>query len=146
MPSSPLDNTHGRMTSGEVCPHRPWTARRSDDVGCGMPTWALGSIKSRTTLGVTCHQRPWVAHIVGLCRPWYARMVLGKYTESNDIECCMSPSLLRSTHNRMTLGVECHHRPREEHIIERRHAWYSIIAHGKHTSLDDVGRGMTSLP
>ena len=26
MPSSPLDNTHGRTTSAEACRHRPWAA------------------------------------------------------------------------------------------------------------------------
>ena len=79
--------------------------------------------------------------MIGLCEACHARMVLGQHIESNDIERCMPPSLLGSTHNRVTLGMLCHHHPREQHTIVRRRAWYTIIALGKHTRLDDVGLG-----
>ena len=70
MPSPPLDSTHGRMTSGEACYHRPWTAHtlglrqawhditalgqhtRSDDVRRCMPSPPLYSTHVRTTSGV----------------------------------------------------------------------------------------------
>ena len=32
------------------------------------------------------------------------------------------------------------------HTVERRRAWHAIIAFGKNTRSNDVGRGMTSLP
>ena len=88
---------------------------QSDNVGHGMPTLALGSINGRTTSGATCHHRPWVAHTVGLCRAWNARMVLGKQIQSDDIDHCMPSSPLGSTHNQMTSGVACHHRPWKDH-------------------------------
>ena len=64
MPSPPLDSTHGRMTSGVACHHRPWTTytvgrRRawhdiavlgqhawSDGVGQGMTSSPLGRTRS----------------------------------------------------------------------------------------------------
>ena len=70
MPSPPLDSTHGRMTSGMACHHRPCTAhtigrRRawhdiislrlhawSDDVGRGMTSPPLDCTHSFKTTGV----------------------------------------------------------------------------------------------
>ena len=49
-------------------------------------------------------------------------------------------------HDRTTSGVTCHHRLWTAHKVERRRAWHAIIAFGQHTQLNDVGRGMTSLP
>ena len=36
MPSSPLGSTHGRMTLGVACHHRPWTAHTVDNVRRGI--------------------------------------------------------------------------------------------------------------
>ena len=79
MKSPPLDNTHGRTTSGMTCHHRLWTAHtverrwawhtinafgqhtRSNDVGRGMPSSPFCSTHGRTTSGVACHLRPLTA-------------------------------------------------------------------------------------
>ena len=70
MPSSPLDNTHGRTTSSikwHNCPRKAYTVGLrqawhviialgqhtwSDDVKCGMPPWPLGSTHGGTTSGM----------------------------------------------------------------------------------------------
>ena len=79
MPSSPLDSTHGRKTSGVACHHLLWTAqtvgrrrawhaiiafgqhRRSAVIGRGMPSLPLNNPHGRTTSGVACHNRRWTA-------------------------------------------------------------------------------------
>ena len=48
--------------------------------------------------------------------------------------------------DRTTSGVECHHRLWAAHTIERRRAWHAIIAFGKHTRSNDIGRGMPLSP
>ena len=76
MPSSPLGCTHGRTTSGVACHHRLWAAHtverrrarhairalgqhtRSNDVGCGIPSWTLDNTQGRTTSGKACHHSP----------------------------------------------------------------------------------------
>ena len=78
MPSSPLDNTHGRTTSSEACRHLPWAAHtvkrrrawhvvialgqhaRMDDVGHGMRSspldhthdWTMFDMHAIIALGV----------------------------------------------------------------------------------------------
>ena len=76
MTSSPLDSTHGRMTSGEACHHRLWTAHtvglrrvshdvtafrqhtRPDDDGYGLPSPPLKCTYGRMTSCVASHHRP----------------------------------------------------------------------------------------
>ena len=58
----------------------------------------------------------------------------------------MPPPPLDSTHGWMTSGAKCNHRLWEAHTVERRRAWHAIIALGRQTWSNDVGRGMTSLP
>ena len=53
---------------------------------------------------------------------------------------------LDGKHGRTTSGVTCHHRLWTGHTVERRQAWHAIIAFGKLTRSNDVGRGMTSPP
>ena len=57
MPSPPLDNTHGRTTSGVACHLAFGKHTRSKDVGRGMTSPPLGTTHGQTTSGVTCHHR-----------------------------------------------------------------------------------------
>ena len=70
MKSSPLDSTHGRMTSGMACHHRPWAAHmvklhrvwhditalglqsRSNDIRRDMTSPPLDNMHGRMTSGV----------------------------------------------------------------------------------------------
>ena len=128
MSSPPLDNTHGRMTSGKTCHHRLWTAHtverrrawhainafgqhtRSNDVGRGMESSLLGSTDSQTASSVA------------------SILALGRKAWSNDVGCGMSSSPLGSTNGRMTSGMACHHRLWAAHTVEQLRAWHAIIA------------------
>ena len=46
----------------------------------------------------------------------------------------------------LTSGVGCHHRLWTTYMVARDRVCYDIIAIGKHTRLDDVGRDMPCLP
>ena len=84
MPSSPLDDKHGRS-----------------DVGRGMPSLPLGSTDSRTTSGVACHHRLWPAHTVERCRGWHDITALGQHTTVGNVRRGMMTSPhLNSTHDR----------------------------------------------
>ena len=52
MPSPPLDNAHGRTTSGVACHLVFGKHPRSNDVGRGMTSPPLGSTHGRTTRGM----------------------------------------------------------------------------------------------
>ena len=100
MPSSPLDSTDGRPSSGVPCHQSPWIAHtirrcralhaiigfgqhtQSNDVGRGMPSSPLGSTQDRTMSGVACHHRLWVAHTVGRRGAWHDITAFGKHTRS----------------------------------------------------------------
>ena len=128
MLSPPLDNTHGRTTSGVACHHhlsavqtverhRAWHAiialrlqTRSNDVRRGMPSSLLGSIEGRTASGISCHYRLWPAHTVERRRAWHAIIAFGQHTRSNDVRRGMPSSPLGSTNGRTTSGMACHHR------------------------------------
>ena len=162
MLSSPLDSTHGRMTSGMACHHSPLMANtverrrawhaiisfgqhtRSNDVGRGMPSSPLDSTHGRTTSGVAFHHGPLTTHTVKRRRAWHAIIALGRQTRSNNVRRDMPSLPLGSTEGRTTSGVACHHRP--AHTVERRRAWHAIIAFGQHTRSNNVGRGMPSSP
>ena len=142
----PLDNTHRGTTSGVACHlfhSTTCTGRRRQvwHAHIGLRQHTLSDNVGRHMI-----HRPETTHTIILCQSWHARMILGQRTQSDDIERCMPLPLLGSTHNRMTSGVACHRRPWEAHIVERHRAWYAIIALGKHTRLDDVGRGTLSSP
>ena len=117
-----------------------------EDVRRCMTAWALGNINGQTTSNLTCHHYPWVSHTVGLCRAWHAHITHRLHTWSHDIEHRMPSSPLGSTQNQMTSGVACHHRTCEPYTVGRRRASHAIIALGKHTQSDYVGRGMPSSP
>ena len=111
MTSPPLDNTHGRTTSGVTCHHRLWTAhtierrwawhaiitfgqhKRSDGVGRGMPLSPLDGKHGRTMSGVECHHLLWAVGTVDI------------------IGCGMSSWPLDTTHDRTKSVVACHHSP-----------------------------------
>ena len=77
---------------------------------------------------------------------WHDITALGLHTRSNDVGCGMQSSPLGSTDSRTASRVACHHRLWGAHRIEQRAALHAIIAFGRHTRSDDVGRGMTSPP
>ena len=70
-----------------ACYHRPWTIHISNDVGCGMPAWSLGSTHD------------------GWRRAWHVIIAIGNHTRSNTVGCDMPSSPLDSTHCGTTLGV-----------------------------------------
>ena len=123
MPSRPLDNTHGWMTSGVACHRHSWKSRmvgwrrarhvitafgqntRSDYVGRGMTSSPLDNTHGRTTSGLTCHYRFWTAHTVGLRRAWNDITALVLHTRSNDVWRGMQSSPFGSTHGRTKSGV-----------------------------------------
>ena len=164
MTSPPLDNTHGRKTSGVTCHHRLWAAhtvqRREawhaiitfgqhilpDDIRLGMTSSPLGSIDGRTASGVACHHCLWTTHTVERRRAWHAIIAFGQHKRSNDVGRDMPSPPLESTHGRTTSNVACHHHLWAAHTVELRRAWHAIIAFGQHKRLNDVERGMPSSP
>ena len=146
MLSSPLDSTHGWMTSGVACHHCPWTAhtvgrRRawyeitalglhawSDYVGRGMTSPPLDCTHGRKTRGMTCHHRLW------------------EHTRSNDAGHGMPSSPLGSTNGRTASGVACHCRPWTTNTVEQSLSSHAIIALERQPRLNNVGRGMQSSP
>ena len=85
MPSPPLENTHGRTTSGMACHLAFGKHTRSKDVGRGMKSPPLGSTHGQTTLGVTCHHVLWTAHMVERRRAWHAIITLGQHKWSDGV-------------------------------------------------------------
>ena len=68
MPSSPLDSTHGRTTSGVACHHRHWEAHTVERRSTWHAIIAVG-----------------LAHTVGRRRAWHAIIAIGRRTRSNDV-------------------------------------------------------------
>ena len=140
MPSSPLDNTHGRTTSGVACHHRIWATHtverrrtwhaiiafgkhtRSNDVGRGMPSLPLCSTNSRTTSSVACHIRLLTRSHSQTASGVTCHHRLWQHTWSNDIGCGITSPPFDSTNGRTTSGVACHHRVWIAHTVERRRA------------------------
>ena len=105
MPSTPLDNTHGRTTLGVACHHRLKAAHiverhrawieitafglhaRLDDVGRGMTSPPLDSTHGR--------QR----------RAWHDITALGQHTRSDYVGRGMKSPYLDSTHGRTKSGM-----------------------------------------
>ena len=58
----------------------------------------------------------------------------------------MTSPPLDSAHGRTTSGATSHHRLWKAHTIERRRAWYAIIAFGQHTQSNEVRHDMSSPP
>ena len=100
---------------------------RSDDTGCGMPIWTLGSKNTQTTSRVTCHST------------WEAQKV-EPHRALHDI------FPLDSTHGREMSTMACHQHPWTTHTIRLNQARHSLIVLGQHTRSDEVGRGIPSSP
>ena len=62
MPSPPLDNTHGQMTTSVACHHPLWAAHTVELRRRCIPLSSLGSTNGRTTSGVACQHHLWAAH------------------------------------------------------------------------------------
>ena len=58
----------------------------------------------------------------------------------------MPSSHFRSSHDRTTSGMACHHRPWTENMVERHRSWHYITASGQHTRSNDIGCGKPSSP
>ena len=101
---------------------------RQNNVGHGMKSPPLDSTHGR---------KHWV---------WHDITALGQHTRSNDVGCGMPSSPLSSTHGRTTSGVAYHHRLWAAHTVKQRRGWHDIIAHGRQTRSNDVGRDMPSPP
>ena len=106
----------------------------------------MGSTHGRTSSNVACHHRLLAAHTVERRRTWHTVIAIGKHTRSTDVGRGMPSSPLGSTDGRTTSSVACHYRPWVAHTVERRRTWHTVIAVGKHTRSNDVGRGMPSSP
>ena len=50
----------------------------------------------------------------------------------------MPSSPFESIHDQIKSGVAFHHYHKETHAVERRRAWYAIIAIGQHMHSDDI--------
>ena len=128
MPSPPLDNTLGKMTSGVACHHHRWAAhtvqRRwacHDFTSLGQHTRSndVGRVMTSPPLDSTHGQQRRASHDI---------TALGQHTQS------------------ATSGVACYHRPWTTHPVGQRRAWHDITALGKYTRSDYVRIGITSPP
>ena len=142
MPSSPMDSTDDRPSSGVACHHSPWTAYTVGNVGRGMLSPPLDGTHSQTTSGVAFHHRLWEAYMIERRRAWHANIAFGLYRQSNSVGHGMPSLPLGSTDGRTASGVACYHRLWPAYTVERRGAWHDISALRKD---DDCGM-MTSPP
>ena len=119
MRSPLLDCTHGQ-TLHDITALGQHT--RSNDIERGMTLPPLDNTHGRRT----CHHRLWAAHMIKQHRGG------------------MPSPPLDNIHGLTTLGMACHHGPWKAHTVERRRALHAIIALGRQTRSNDVGRGMPS--
>ena len=117
-----------------------------DYVGHDMPSSPLDRTDGRTTMGIACYHRPWTALMV--VRRWVLHVIItfGQYTRLDYVTRCMPISPLDCTYIWTTSGVACTHGPCAAQSVRRHRAWYVIIALGKHTRSDFIGRAMLSFP
>ena len=124
MPSSPLDSTQGRMTSGVACHRHPLTALTVGRRGAWHEIIVLGLHRGRSWHDITAIGQ----HTIGRRRAWHDITALGQHTRSDYVTRGMTSPPLDNIHDRTTLGVACHHRLWAAHTIEQRRAWPAIIA------------------
>uniref|UniRef100_A0A494G8E2 Uncharacterized protein n=1 Tax=Solanum lycopersicum TaxID=4081 RepID=A0A494G8E2_SOLLC len=130
MPSSSLDSTHGRTTSGMACHHSTWMPNKVERFRAWHAIIAFGQHTRSNDVGCDMPSSPLVAHTIKRRRAWHAIIAFGQHIRSNDVEHGMPSSRLGSTNDRTTSGV----------------ARNDISSLGQHTRSADVGRGMPSLP
>ena len=106
----------------------------------------MGNTNGLTTSGVDYQHHLWEAYTVERRRAWHAIIALGQHTRSNDVRRDMPSSPLDSTHDRMTLGMACHHHLWAAQTVGWRRPWHAIVALGRQTRSNDVGRGLSSSP
>ena len=95
---------------------------------------------------MTSHQRLGTTHTEERHRAWHSIIAFGQHKRSDDVGRGMPSPPLDITHDRMTSGVGCHHRPSTMHTEGQRRAWQDLTALGQHTRSDYIGHGMTSPP
>ena len=79
-------------------------------------------------------------------RAWHDITTLGLHTRANNVGRGMQSSPLGSTDSRTASGMACYHLLWTANMVERRQAWHAIIAFGKHSRSDGIGRCMPSSP
>ena len=129
MPSSPLESTHGRTTSGMAFRHSPWTTNTVKQ----RRAWHVITAFGQHTRSID----------VGRCMPSSPLDLLKK---SNGVKHNMPSSPFDGKHGRTMSGVACHHCLWVAQTVGWRRALHAIIAFGQHTQSNDVGGGMTSPP
>ena len=93
MPSSPLNDKHGRTTSAVACHHHLWTAQTVGRRRAWHSFGALGRQTNRTTSGKECHHLLWAVRTVD---------IVGRGMPSCPLD---------TTHDRTKSVVACHHSP-----------------------------------
>ena len=128
-----------------------------------MPSLPLSKTHGRSTSGVACNFIPWTTHIVEKHQAFYAIIVFGFHTLSDDIRHGMPTWPFRSIHGQTMSDVSCHLRIWATHMVGRRQAcipsspfivhmvvrhrvWHEIITLQHDTRSDYGGRGMPSSP
>ena len=111
MPSSPLGNTHDRMTSGLAYHHRPLIAYMVRRRRTWHAILTLDKIYGRTMSGVEFHHILWTAHMVERRQAWHAIITHGQHTRSKELGRGILSSLLNRTHFRTTSNVASLHGP-----------------------------------
>ena len=109
-----------------------------------MPSLPLGKTHGQTTSGVACNHIPWTTHTVEKRRAFYAIVVFGLHTKSDDVRHGMPACPLGSKHCLTTLGKAFHHRPWTTYKVRRRRALHVIIDIGLHLRSKHVERVMLS--
>ena len=112
----------------------------------GMQSSNLDCTHKWMSSGVAFYRLPCAARMVERHGALDAIIALGQHTRSDDVKRGMQALSLRSTDGWTTSGVVCHHHPLTTHTIGLRRAWHAIIALGKHTQSDNVGRGILLSP
>ena len=129
MLSSPLDCTHGQITSGVACSNVPWAAHtvrkcrawhdiialgkhtQSEGVDHEMPSSPLDNTHGRIIFGVAYLHRLWISHTIRRRQALNDRMGLGQHKQPDYVGLHMPSSPLGITQGLIMLGVECPYRP-----------------------------------
>ena len=111
-----------------------------------MTSPPLYSTHGQTTSGVACHHCLWTAHTVERRRGCHAIIAFGLHKQSNNVGRGMPSMPLVSTNGRTTSTVACQHclwTSSHSRTASGMACHHRLL---KKTGLNDVGRGMPSLP